>query len=75
MPLVDVDGNLNAQRYVDNILRPHLLPFLLDHPELRTFQLDNAHPHAARFTTAFLQGENINNMQWPALSPDVYPIA
>ncbi len=73
-PLVVVDGNLNAQRYVDNILRPHLLPFLLDHPELRTFQHDNARPHAARFTTAFLQGENINTMQWPALSPDLNPI-
>jgi len=73
-PLVVVDGNLNAQRYVDNILRPHLVPFLLDHPELRTFQHDNARPHAARFTTAFLQGENINTMQWPSLSPDLNPI-
>ena len=66
-PLVVVDGNLNAQRYVDNILRPHLLPFLLDHPELITFQHDNTRPHAARFTTAFLQDLNPIEHLWDEL--------
>ncbi|UYV71393.1 hypothetical protein LAZ67_8002959 [Cordylochernes scorpioides] len=48
-PLVVIPGTLTAQRYVDDILRPVLLPFLSHHPGL-TFQQDNARPHTARVT-------------------------
>ncbi|UYV62778.1 hypothetical protein LAZ67_2001908 [Cordylochernes scorpioides] len=48
-PLVVIPGTLTAQRYVDDILRPALLPFLSHHPGL-TFQQDNARPHTARVT-------------------------
>lgn len=44
MPLVVIGSICPAQCYVDNILRPILLPFLLRHPEL-TFQQYNAWPH------------------------------
>ncbi|UYV63904.1 hypothetical protein LAZ67_2005924 [Cordylochernes scorpioides] len=43
-PLVVIPGTLTAQRYVYDILRPVLLPFLSHHPGL-TFQQDNARPH------------------------------
>ena len=33
-PLVVVDGNLNAARYVQEIMDPVLLPFLEAHPEI-----------------------------------------
>ncbi|UYV80897.1 hypothetical protein LAZ67_19002125 [Cordylochernes scorpioides] len=46
-PLVVIPGTLTAQRYVDDILWPVLLPFLSHHPGL-TFQQDNARPHTAR---------------------------
>ncbi|UYV76601.1 hypothetical protein LAZ67_14001425, partial [Cordylochernes scorpioides] len=43
-PLVVIPVTLTAQRYVDDILRPVLLPFLSHHPGL-TLQQDNARPH------------------------------
>ncbi len=73
-PLVAVEGNLNAVRYVDEILRPVLLPFLAAHADVTTFQQDNARPHAARVTRQFLQDNNIAVMPWPAYSPDLSPI-
>lgn len=73
-PLVVVEGNLTAQRYVQDILQPHLVPFLQAHPEITLFQQDNARPHTARVTTNFLQNQGIEVMQWAAYSPDLNPI-
>lgn len=73
-PLVVIQGNLTAQRYIDTVLRPHVIPFLRDHRRVTTFQHDNARPHAARLTTAYLQNENVNVLPWPAYSPDLNPI-
>ncbi|UYV70421.1 SETMAR [Cordylochernes scorpioides] len=70
-PLVVIPGTLTAQRYVDDILRPVLLPFLSHHPGL-TFQQDNARPHTARVTIDYLQ--SCRTLQWPARSPDLSPI-
>ncbi|UYV84223.1 hypothetical protein LAZ67_X001577 [Cordylochernes scorpioides] len=70
-PLVVIPGTLTAQRYVDDILRPVLLPFLSYHPGL-TFQQDNARPHTARVTMDCLQ--SCRNLSWPARSPDLSPI-
>lgn len=73
-PLVVIDGNLTAQRYVNNILQPHLVPFMQAHPELNIFQQDNARPHAARLTKNFLQAQGIEVLQWMPYSPDLNPI-
>lgn len=73
-PLIIVEGNLTAARYVNEVLRPHLLPFLQAHPRLTVFQQDNARPHAARMTQNFLDTEEIEVMSWPAYSPDLNPI-
>ncbi|UYV74518.1 VPS53, partial [Cordylochernes scorpioides] len=70
-PLVVIPGTLTAQRYVDDILRPVLLPFLSHHPGL-TFQQDNARPHTARVTMDCLQ--SCRTLLWPARSPDLSPI-
>ena len=43
-PLVVLNETLTAQRYIDQILRPYLLPFLQDHPDVTIFQQDNACP-------------------------------
>ena len=43
--LVLIDGNLNGQRYIDEVLTPHLLPFLFQMPVADPiFQDDNAKP-------------------------------
>lgn len=70
-PLVVIRGTLTAQRYVDDILRPVLLPFLLQYPGL-VFQQDNARPHTARVAMNCLQA--CQTLPWPARSPDLSPI-
>ncbi|GFT87682.1 uncharacterized protein TNCV_3453791 [Trichonephila clavipes] len=52
--LIVMRGTLTGQRYVDDILRPHVGPFLNGLPEA-IFQQDNAHPHTARVAQDFLR--------------------
>ncbi|GFX61926.1 DDE_3 domain-containing protein [Trichonephila clavipes] len=47
-------GTLTGQRYVDDILRPHVGPFLNGLPGA-IFQQDNARPHTARVAQDFLR--------------------
>jgi hypothetical protein len=46
----NVEGNLNVQQYCDEILDPHVIPFMEGHLDDR-FQQDNARPHTARIIT------------------------
>ena len=73
-PLVVIDGNITAQRYVDEVLRPYVLPFRAAHPQVNIFQHDNARPHAARLTKDFLTEEEVPVMPWVPYSPDQNPI-
>ncbi|GFV22016.1 transposable element Tcb1 transposase [Trichonephila clavipes] len=50
--LIVIRGTLTGQRYVDNILRPHIGPFLNGLPGA-IFQQDNARPHTARVAQDF----------------------
>ncbi len=67
-----IDDILNAQRYLDEILRPIVVPFIHNHHLM--LQHDNARPHVARICTQFLEAENIPVLAWPAYSPDISPI-
>lgn len=71
--MVTVNGNLNAVRYCNEIIRPVILPFLRQ-GHASVFQQDNARPHVARHTLNFLQANNVNVLDWPARSPDISPI-
>ena len=57
--VVVVQGNLNAQRYV-NLLNNNLLPFMRNFGLGLTFQHDNARPHIALVTANFLAQINVN---------------
>jgi transposase len=70
--LVHVNGTLTAQRYCDEILHHHAVPSLQNNGRL--FQHDNARPHTARVTTAYLQNKNIPVLPWPSKSPNLNPI-
>lgn len=70
--LIHIQGNLNAVRYRDEIIRPHLLPVIDIQREI--FQHDNARPHTARVTVDFLEQQNVNVIRWPSRSPDLNPI-
>ncbi|GFW12562.1 HTH_Tnp_Tc3_2 domain-containing protein [Trichonephila clavipes] len=56
-----------GQRYVDDILRPHVGPFLNGLPGA-IFQQDNARRHTARVAQDFLR--HFQTLPWPARSPD-----
>ena len=53
--LVIVAGNLTANRYRDEITRPHVLPFLKGHRGSVILKQDNTRPHDARVVTDFLR--------------------
>ena len=65
--------NLNAVRYREDILLPHVVPFLQAHPDM-TLQHDNATNHTARCVRDFLQDRNVSVLPGPAKSPDLNPI-
>ncbi|GFX54634.1 DDE_3 domain-containing protein [Trichonephila clavipes] len=64
-------GTLTGQRYVDDILRPHVGPFLNGLPEA-IFQQDNALPHTARVAQDFLC--HFQTLPWSTRSPDLSPV-
>ncbi|GFV10252.1 DDE_3 domain-containing protein [Trichonephila clavipes] len=64
-------GALTGQRYVDDILRPHVGPFLNGLPGA-IFQQDNARPHTARVAQDFLR--HFQTLPWPARSPYLSPV-
>ena len=71
--LVVIAGNLNAVHYREDILLPHMVPFLQAHPDM-TLQHGNATSHTARSLRDFLQDRNVTVLPWPAKSPDLNPI-
>ncbi|GFT93263.1 DDE_3 domain-containing protein [Trichonephila clavipes] len=64
-------GTLTGQRYVDDILRLHVEPFLNGLPGAIS-QQDNARPHTARVAQDFLR--HFETLSWPARSPDLSPV-
>ncbi|GFW20479.1 transposable element Tcb2 transposase [Trichonephila clavipes] len=68
------NGTLTGQRYADEILRPHVIPYAGAIRDSFVFQDDNARPHRARLVENMLEAETIQRMEWPACSPDLNPI-
>ncbi|GFW28701.1 transposable element Tcb1 transposase [Trichonephila clavipes] len=69
--LIMMRGTLTGQRYVDDILRPHVGPFLNGFSGA-IFQQDNARPHSARVAQDILR--HFQTLPWPARSPDLSPV-
>ncbi|GFU71645.1 transposable element Tcb2 transposase [Trichonephila clavipes] len=68
--LIVMRGTLTGQRYVDDILRPHVGPFLNGLPRA-IFQQDNARPHTARVAQDFLH--HFQTLPWQVRSPRFVP--
>ncbi|GFS84990.1 transposable element Tcb1 transposase [Trichonephila clavipes] len=69
-PLVFIHGTMTVQRYVHNILQPHVLPLMQWFPEA-IFQQVNVRPHTARMSQDCLH--TITTLPWPARSPGFVP--
>ena len=67
--LIVVQGNLNAQGYINQILQPETVPFLQRHGP--AILMDD---NVARLCRQFLNRNNVNILPWPAVSPNMNPI-
>ena len=67
-----LNGTLTGQRYINGVLQPVVLPFVQQHHVV--LQDDKVRPHRARIVQQFLQQNNVDHLDWPALSPDLSPI-
>ncbi len=63
-----LEGTMNAERYI-KVLEQHMLP-----SRGNVFQQDNAKPHTAAITTAWLHRRRVRVLNCPASSPDLSPI-
>lgn len=70
-PPVVICSTLMAQRYVSDILRLHVFPFLRQHPGTDV-QQNNACSHMAYVSTDCLCHDEV--LLWPARSPNFSPI-
>ena len=70
--LVIVNGTLTSQRYLNEILSTEVVLYFQNHAN-DIFMQDNARPHVARASLAYLQANNVSLLDWPAYSPDITP--
>ncbi|GFS73967.1 transposable element Tcb1 transposase [Trichonephila clavipes] len=70
-PLVVIRSTMTAQRYVHDILQPHVLPLMQRLPGA-IFQQDNARYHTERVSQDCLH--NVTTLPWSARSPYLSPI-
>ncbi|GFV53829.1 transposable element Tcb1 transposase [Trichonephila clavipes] len=71
--LVCIAGTLNSQRYISEVLKPVVLPYLQG---LATaiFQQDNVRPHVARIVKRFFVNHQIELLPWTSRYPDLLSI-
>ncbi|GFV65471.1 transposable element Tcb1 transposase [Trichonephila clavipes] len=62
---------MTAQRYVHDILQPHVSPLMQRLPGA-IFPKDNAQPHTTRVSQDDLR--TVTTLPWPVRSPDLSPI-
>lgn len=65
---------LTAQRYVEDILEEHVVPFAPFIGENFKLMHDNARPHSAVAVHDYLMEVGISSIDWPPMSPDLNPI-
>ena len=73
-PLVVINGNITARRYIDDVLDPVMVPFLNTNPDITVFHQNNVRSHNARITREYIQQVNVEVLPWPAYYPDLSPI-
>ncbi len=61
-----LEGTMNAERYI-KVLEQHMLP-----SRGRVFQQDNAKPHTAAITTAWLRSGRVRVLNWSAVQ--IFPL-
>lgn len=57
--------------YIDEVSKPHVIPFVEDKGTEFSLQQVNARPHVARIVQNFFNIHNIVVMDWPTRTPDL----
>ena len=72
--LIVINGNIDAQIYINDVLAVEAPPFIHFHGQNVTLMHDNTRPHSAAITRQFLATNNVNVLDWPTNGPDINPI-
>ncbi|KAJ8729055.1 hypothetical protein PYW07_006751 [Mythimna separata] len=72
--VVFVTGSVNAQKYVEEVLQDHVVPFAPFIGDNFRLMHDNARCSTAKSVTQYLDAVGIQVLPWPARSPDLNPI-
>jgi transposase len=72
-PLVEFEGWVNGDTYLDVILKPYVAPEMSTNSHL-VFQQDNAKPHKSKKVMKWLGKQKFDTLDWPPQSPDLSPI-
>ena len=64
---------MTSNRYINDVLRPHVLPLRRLHQNF-VFMQDNARPHTANVTRRFFERHDVTLLPHPPNSPDLNPI-
>ncbi|GFT60006.1 transposable element Tcb2 transposase [Trichonephila clavipes] len=70
--LLRIESNLNSNRYVREMLKLEVVPFLQGIPGA-IFLQDIARPHLAKTVRDFCSAQHMQLLPWPAYSPDLSP--
>lgn len=65
---------MTAQRYAEEILKPHVMSSAVAAGNSFVSQPDNARSHRNPLVENMFESETIQYMEWPAHSPDLNPI-
>ncbi|GFW51263.1 uncharacterized protein TNCV_3595451 [Trichonephila clavipes] len=71
---VVANGTMTGQRYIDEVLLPHVRLFRGAVGDKFVFMDDNATCHRTLAVQDCLDSERIQRLVWPARSPDINPI-
>ena len=74
LELVCVEETINAKVYVDMLEQDFFSKWENDLPQNFIFMQDNAPPHSAHYTCAYLSEKKVKVLEWPPYSPDLNPI-
>lgn len=72
--LVLIRGNLNAERYCEQVVQSVVIPHRQNLGADFIFMQDNARPHTASQVMDVFREYNIEVLEWPAQSADLNPI-
>ena len=73
LDIVVIDGTLNKEKYISDILTPNVLPYKEANPGMIHMH-DGAAPHRAIVVAAWLEENGIEVLKWPSQSSDLNPI-